>query len=134
MHLRAARYVTTRITSVIHGHSVNRKSIGAEGGPGWKREGRKSVSAARFKALICASVRAISPLIPAFPWMVLDTTLLSDAKGAEDQVEDVVGGGDAGDFVERAEGSVEVEEKHLVGDAGGHGVGRVVERGECVAD
>ena len=63
-----------------------------------------------------------------------DTPLLSDAEGAEDQVEDVVGGGDTGDFVEGAEGSVEVEEKHLVGDAGGDGVGRVVERGECVAD
>jgi hypothetical protein len=62
------------------------------------------------------------------------TPLLSDAKGAEDQVEDVVGGGDTGDFVEGAEGSVEVEEKHLVGDAGGDGVGRVVERGERVAD
>jgi hypothetical protein len=60
--------------------------------------------------------------------------LLSDAEGAEDQVEDVVGGGGAGDFVEGAEGSVEVEQKHLVRDAGGDGVGRVVERGEGVVD
>jgi hypothetical protein len=60
--------------------------------------------------------------------------LLSDAEGAEDEVEDVVGGGGAGDFVEGAEGSVEIEQKHLVRDAGGDGVGRVVESGERGAD
>ena len=49
--------------------------------------------------------------------------LLSDAEGAKDQVEDVVGGGGAGDFVERAESVVEIEEEHFVGDASGDGVG-----------
>ena len=62
-------------------------------------------------------------LISTFLWMVLDSTLLSDAESSKDQVQDVVGGGDAGDFVERAEGSVEIKEEHLVGDAGGYGVG-----------
>jgi hypothetical protein len=49
--------------------------------------------------------------------------LLSYAEGAEDEVEDVVGSGGAGDFVEGAKGGVEIEEEHLVGDAGGYGVG-----------
>ena len=61
-------------------------------------------------------------------------TLFSDAEGAEDQVEDVVGGGGAGDFVERTQGSVEIEQEHLVGDSGDNGVGRGVERGERVVD
>src|SRR6266536_1809867 len=60
--------------------------------------------------------------------------LLSDAERAKDQVENVVGGGGAGDFVERAEGVVEVEEKHLVGDASGNGVGGAVQSGERVGD
>jgi hypothetical protein len=54
-----------------------------------------------------------------------EAMLLSDAEGAEDQVEDVVGGGGAGDFVEGAEGVVEIEEEHFVGDAGGDGVAGV---------
>ncbi len=49
--------------------------------------------------------------------------LLSDAEGAEDQIEDVFGGGGAGDFVEGAEGSVEIEEEHLVGNSSGYGFG-----------
>ena len=52
-------------------------------------------------------------------WTALDPTLLSDAEGAEDKVQDIVAGGGAGDFVERAQGSVEIEEEHLVGDLGG---------------
>jgi len=60
--------------------------------------------------------------------------LLSDAEGAEDQIEDVIGGGGAGDFVEGAEGSVEIEQEHLVGDSVDYGVGRGVERGERVVD
>ena len=35
-------------------------------------------------------------------WTPLDATLFSDTEGTKDQVEDVVGGGGAGDFVERA--------------------------------
>ena len=38
----------------------------------------------------------------------------ADAERAEDQIEDVVGGGGAGDFVERAERAVEVEQMHFV--------------------
>ena len=64
----------------------------------------------------------------------VDAALLSDAEGAEDQVKDVVGGGDAGDFVEGAQCSVEIEKEHLVGDSGDYGVGRGVERGERVVD
>jgi hypothetical protein len=64
----------------------------------------------------------------------VDATLLSDAEGAEDQVEDVVRGGGAGDFVERAQCSVEIEQEHLVGDSGSDGVGRDVERGKRIVD
>ena len=60
--------------------------------------------------------------------------LFSDAEGAEDQIEDVIGGGGAGDFIEGAEGSVEIEQEHLVGDSGGYGAGRSGERVECVGD
>jgi hypothetical protein len=43
--------------------------------------------------------------------------LFPDAEAGEDQVQDVVAGGGAGDFVERAEGAVKIEQKHFVGDA-----------------
>jgi hypothetical protein len=59
---------------------------------------------------------------------------LPDAEGPEDQIEDVVGGGGARDFVEGSEGSVEIEQEHLVGNSGGYGVGRSVERGERIVD
>ncbi len=45
-------------------------------------------------------------------------SLLADAEGGEDAVEDVVGGGGAGDGVDGLEGGVEVEQQHFVGDAG----------------
>ncbi len=44
--------------------------------------------------------------------------LLADAEAAEDEVEDVVGGGGSGERVEGAERLVEVDENHLVRDAG----------------
>ncbi len=50
--------------------------------------------------------------------------LLPDAEGGEDEVEDVVGGGFAGEVVEVAQRGVEVEQEHLVGDA-------LVDRGGC---
>ena len=56
--------------------------------------------------------------------------LLSDAEGAEDQVQDVVGGGGAGDGVERPEGVVEIEQQHFVRDFRAHGDAGGVERGE----
>src|SRR2546427_10316575 len=42
--------------------------------------------------------------------------LLSDAEGAENEVEDVVGGGGTGDLVQRTERVVEIKQKHLVGN------------------
>lgn len=42
--------------------------------------------------------------------------LLANAELAEDEVEDVVGGGGAGEGVEGVEGFVEIEQDHLVGD------------------
>jgi len=50
--------------------------------------------------------------------------LLSDAEGTEDQIEDVVGGSGAGDFVEGTQRSVEIEQHHFVGNPGSNGVGR----------
>ena len=44
--------------------------------------------------------------------------LFSDAEGGEDAVQDVVGGGGAGDGVDRAQRGVEIEQQHLVRDAG----------------
>ena len=40
--------------------------------------------------------------------------LLSDAEAAENQVEDVVSGGDAGDLVEGTQSCVEIEQQHLM--------------------
>src|SRR5208282_4789239 len=67
-------------------------------------------------------------------WTLLNATLLSDAEGAEDQVKDVVGGGGAGDFVERAQGRVQIEQEHLVRHSSRDGSARGVERGERVGD
>jgi len=55
------------------------------------------------------------------PFVREDPTLFSNAEGAENEAEDVVGSGGAGNFVERAQGVVEVEQQHLVGDVLGHG-------------
>ena len=60
--------------------------------------------------------------------------LLPDAERTEDQVEDIVGRGRAGDFVERAQGIVEIEQQHLVGDMRGYCVVGGIESGEGVCD
>jgi hypothetical protein len=60
--------------------------------------------------------------------------LLADAEGAEDAGEDVVGGGGAGEGVEGAEGSVEVEQEDLVGQGGCVGVRCGVEGFEGVGE
>ena len=52
----------------------------------------------------------------------MEAVLFSDAEGTEDQVENVVGGGGAGDFVERAQGCVEIEQEHLVRHSSRDGV------------
>ena len=60
--------------------------------------------------------------------------LFADAEGGEDAVEDVVGGSGAGNGVDRAEGGVEVEQQHLVGDLGVDGAAGFVETGEGFAE
>src|SRR5882672_8838698 len=57
---------------------------------------------------------------------------LSDAKRAEDQVEDVVGGGGPGDGIERPQSVIEIEQQHLVRDFGCHGSCGGIESGERV--
>jgi len=42
--------------------------------------------------------------------------LFADAEGGEDAVQDVVGGGFAGDGVQRVERAVEIQEEHFVGN------------------
>src|ERR1035438_851815 len=71
-------------------------------------------------------------MVSTFLWIVLDTILLSNAEGPEDEIEDVVGGGGAGYFVEGTQGSVEIEQQHLVRNAGGYGVAGGSERAERV--
>jgi len=46
--------------------------------------------------------------------MFWDIVLLSDTKSAEDQAQNVIRGGGAGDFVERVQGIVKIHEEHLV--------------------
>ena len=54
---------------------------------------------------------------------------LSDAESTKYQIEYVVRRRHTGDFVERAQRVVEIEEEHLVRDAGGDGVGSGGKRG-----
>jgi hypothetical protein len=56
------------------------------------------------------------------PWTPLEAGLFADAEFAEDEIQDVVAGGGAGERVEGAEGVIEVEEDHLVGDGVGGGL------------
>src|ERR1700693_5703520 len=42
--------------------------------------------------------------------------LFSNTEGAEDQVEDVICGSRAGDFIQLAQGGVQVKQDHLVGN------------------
>src|SRR5271165_3953994 len=49
-----------------------------------------------------------------FHGTLVDMMLLSDAERTEDEVQDVVRGSCAGDFVERTQGAVEVHQQHLV--------------------
>jgi hypothetical protein len=89
-----------------------------------KLRSRISECSGRTATAIAAQIIAVDA--PSDGWNLLNATLLSNAEGTEDQVEDVVGGGGAGDFVEGAQGSVEVEQEHLVGDLGTNGVGSAV--------
>lgn len=58
--------------------------------------------------------------------------LFSDAEGAEDQIENVVGGSLPCQGIESPEGSVKVEQDHLMGDAAVVGMTAVFEGGSCV--
>jgi hypothetical protein len=69
----------------------------------WHFDGDHKVSASK-----AATRNTRGPFQPA---------LLPDAKPAEYQVQDVVGRGRAGDFVQRFQGVVEIEQDHLMRDA-----------------
>jgi hypothetical protein len=62
-------------------------------------------------------------------WKWREMGLLADAELAEDEVEDVVGGGGAREGVEGVEGFVEIEKDHLVGDRYGDALLRPLQRG-----
>src|ERR1700674_2825711 len=62
----------------------------------------------------------------------LDLTLLPNTKRAEDQVENVVGCGGAGDGIERPQGVVEIKQQHLVGNFGRYRASGGIERRERV--
>jgi len=66
--------------------------------------------------------------ISIFYWMALDTALFSDAEGGEDQVQDVVGGGLAGQRVERRQCTVKIKQDHLVRNGAGVGLRRIAQR------
>jgi len=59
--------------------------------------------------------------------------LFADAERAEDQVQDVIGGGGAGDFIQRSQSIVEVEQEHFVRDFVVDGGFRGFERSQRVA-
>src|ERR1035441_3048055 len=63
---------------------------------------------------------------------ILSLTLLSNAERAEDQVQDVVGGGGAGDVVQGTQRAVEIQQHHLVRCFHGNRAGCLVERSNCV--
>ena len=46
----------------------------------------------------------------------MEVTLFSNAKRAEDEIEDVVAGSGSGDLIERPQGVVEIEEEHFMGN------------------
>src|SRR5271167_2301520 len=71
-------------------------------------------------------------MISTFYWMALDVILLPNAERGEDEAEDVLGGGGAGNVVQRTQRAVEVEQDHLMGCLQRHGSGRPVERRDSV--
>src|SRR5437870_13121796 len=60
--------------------------------------------------------------------------LFADAERAEDQVQDVIGGGGAGDFIQRSQSIVEAEQEHFVRGLVVAGGFRGFERSQRVAD
>src|SRR5271165_7586096 len=67
-----------------------------------------------------------------FPWTALDLALFSNAERTEDEVQDVFGCGRAGYVVQWTQGTVEVEQDHLVWRLQRHGLGGAVERRDSV--
>src|SRR5579862_3413168 len=59
--------------------------------------------------------------------------LFADAESAEDQVQNIVGGGGAGNFVESVQRVVEIEKQHLVRDLVGDGGFRRRKRRQRIA-
>src|SRR5579875_3181729 len=55
--------------------------------------------------------------------------LLADAEGGEDEIQDVVGGGFTGKRIQMAQGGVEVEQQHLMGNLFGN---RLLRRGQAL--
>ena len=60
--------------------------------------------------------------------------LFSDTEGAEDQVQDVIGRSGAGDFIQRPECMVEVQQEHLMRDPIADRSSGRDERGERLPD
>ena len=73
-------------------------------------------------------------MISTFPRMVLGATLLSDAERAENEIQNVVGGGGARNLVKRAQGAVEIEQQHFVGDSRGDSTAGCLESYDRIAD
>ena len=59
---------------------------------------------------------------------------LADAEGAEDQIQDVVGCGFSGEFVQCVEALVEIQQDHLVRSLCACGFHRLLKRGSSTAD
>lgn len=65
---------------------------------------------------------------------MLEYSLFSNAEGGEDEVENVIGGGLAGERVEGPEGAIEVNQDHLVGDAVVVGAAAIFKSHACCDD
>src|SRR5579862_8079695 len=82
--------------------------------------------------------RAYYSVDPRWPLLAGKTkccrNLLPDAERAEDQIQDVVGRGRAGDGIERAQRVIEVEQQHLVRNIPCHSFGSSVERQQRILD
>jgi len=64
----------------------------------------------------CTNPSAIFQIHPLAAEEAVSRCLFSDAKGAENQVQDVVSGGSAGNFIQRSQSIVEVEQQHFMRD------------------
>ena len=58
----------------------------------------------------------------------LSQKLLPDAERGEDAIQDIVGGGRAGDRVDGPQRGIKIQQQHLVRDAAGSRVARLLQR------